>query len=489
MKKIIITVLSAVLLICLFPMSASAAEVLEEPVVQYKLINHDEIALRWTEVEGADGYCVYRTDVETGKTVKYKEIVKDTTFNATGLEPATDYIFKVAAVSENDGQIAFGKKSKGTALTTPDEWYYYFPNHMYLDEDDDDTELDFMMRKHYDNTGEEVFNMADINKKIHNKVSHIYDDMSVYYNISNIDGYIYFVFWYSLDEHSTSMLLCRMKNDGSDFEIVTYLCNDYDEKYYIFTDQKNSIQYIYEIANENANTFGGDAYSNEFALECFDDYKTNYIETRPDGYDYDAWEIYEDINNGLTSAINSYYYDRYNKFHEKDQWYEENNVSFSGFARDDKYIYFFSEPLYNITDKSDTIVYRAKYDGSDLQKIITIPKDNSLIYGDPNNGSIQLFDCDGEYLYYYVYGKKASEINRNFYYTFYRININEKDAVSQKITSVDSSYGVDVELCNGYLYIETYIYDKNYDAVPIYIRIRADGKGLEKQDEPFEWRY
>lgn len=491
MKRVIITVVSAILLVCLFPISVSAEEALKAPTVQYKLINQDEIALRWTEVEGADGYCIYRTDTETGKTVKYKNTIKGTTVKVKGLKAETEYIFQVAAVSENDGQIAFGEKSKGTALTTPDEWYYYFPDHMYFDIDDMDCDL--MMRKHYDNTGSEVFNMLYINKEVKKKASNIdsYEISIKYRNTSNIDGYVYFPFWYFWSASGDiSTYLCRMKNDGSDFEIVTDLpennfSNLRSENYNIITDPQNSAEYIYVIDNENENSVGSGDY--EDVSEYFNNFKAYYIE-HPDMIT-DNWGIYVDIDY-CESSIRLNHYDRDNKINEeKYYWCSEEKSVFSRLARDDKYIYFFSEPLYNITDKTDTIVYRAKYDGSDLQEIVTMPKDNSFIYGDPNNGSIQLFGCDGEYLYYYVYGRKVNEENRENYYTFYRININEKDAVSQKITSADSLYGVDVELCNGYLYIETYIYDKNYNAVPIYIRIRADGKGLEKQDEPFEWRY
>lgn len=127
MKKLIMVIFTAFLLICLFPMLASAEEVLKVPTVQYKLINHDEIALRWTEVEGADGYCIYRTDTETGKTVKYKNTVKGTTVEVKGLKAETEYIFQVAAVSESNEQTSIGRKSRGTNLTTPKEWYcnYY----------------------------------------------------------------------------------------------------------------------------------------------------------------------------------------------------------------------------------------------------------------------------------------------------------------------------------------------------------------------------
>lgn len=475
MKKIIITVLSAVLLICLFPMSASAEETLKAPTVQYKLINHDEIALRWTEVEGADGYCIYRTDVETGKTVKYKEIVTDTAFNATGLEQNTDYIFKVAAVCENDGRITFGKKSKGTAVTTPYEWYYDRRREIINGERKWIEE-----RRHYNNSGAEPFDISFLYEEFPEDEG----DLS-FYTFFNINEYVYFkiMYLYAYSEEGEHCI-CRMKNDGSAPEVVMGIWDD--DEYYIIPDPESGIQYIYVIRNETAYSFSGEAYEYEYVLACFD----NYIETPPEiYYDYCDWHIHEEIKKGLDSEINLYYYDRDNKFQEKDRWYEEKNVSFAGLGADDEYIYFLSEPLYKITDKTDTTVYRAKLDGSELQKIISIQKDDSFIYGNPHDGSIQVLGCDGDYLYYYLYGKKASEAyKKNNYTTFYRIKIDGKKAVPQKIISVDDWWD-QVELCNGYLYIYTSIRDSNGKYSPIYIRIRGDGKDLKKQTEPFEWRY
>ena len=79
MKNLIFTLMLSMILFCAFAVNVSAEETsLNAPVVQFKLINHDKIALKWDAVDGADGYLIYRTDVKTGKTYKYTSPVSDT---------------------------------------------------------------------------------------------------------------------------------------------------------------------------------------------------------------------------------------------------------------------------------------------------------------------------------------------------------------------------------------------------------------------------
>ena len=125
MKRAVSVFFAVIFAVCVLSVAAFAEE-LKAPVVQFKLINHDKIALRWNEVEGADYYRIYRTDVETGKTVKYKNSTKKTEVNIKGVTAETDYIFKVEAVSEKDGEIIAEVKSRGTHVTTPKEWYYSY---------------------------------------------------------------------------------------------------------------------------------------------------------------------------------------------------------------------------------------------------------------------------------------------------------------------------------------------------------------------------
>ena len=75
MKKLVTTILAMLMLIWVFPISASAEETISAPkTVQYKLINHDKVALRWSKVEGADKYYIYLYNAETGKYKKEGEV-------------------------------------------------------------------------------------------------------------------------------------------------------------------------------------------------------------------------------------------------------------------------------------------------------------------------------------------------------------------------------------------------------------------------------
>lgn len=125
LKKVITLLISLFVLILACPIKVKAEE-LKAPVVQFKLVNHDEIALRWNEIEGVDYYRIYRTDVGTGKTVRYKNPIKKTEVTVKGLSAETEYIFNVAAVSEKDDEVIVEAKSRGTYVTTPKEWYYSY---------------------------------------------------------------------------------------------------------------------------------------------------------------------------------------------------------------------------------------------------------------------------------------------------------------------------------------------------------------------------
>ena len=158
MKKTAIILILWALMICVFSSNVCAEEVITAPVVQYKLIDHDRIALRWDAVEGADGYYIYRTDVKTGKTFRYPSVVNSTENTIGRLSPDTEYIFSVAPIKKND-KVTVGKRSSGTKLTTPKEWYY-----------DADYEIDsekkkmtsYYYRTDYANTKKEEITLGDI---------------------------------------------------------------------------------------------------------------------------------------------------------------------------------------------------------------------------------------------------------------------------------------------------------------------------------------
>lgn len=239
MKRTLAVIFSMIIMVVVFPVCAGAAGTLKAPTVQFKLIDYDQIALRWSKVEGADYYYIYRTDVETGKTVKYKKSVEGTNTKISGLKAETDYIFRVVAVSEKDGQITVGKKSKGTNVTTPNEWYY---SHT-CSEDPDTNKITYEYYKENYNSIRKKF------KKITQKEIGLAD------NIFSYDGWIYFVTefpsgaYYDLPSNEC---LGRIKEDGRDREIL------YDGFY-----EGEGLSYRYDIYEDHMYVYHSSYWADE----------------------------------------------------------------------------------------------------------------------------------------------------------------------------------------------------------------------------------
>ena len=209
MKRVLAVFFSMIFIVISFPMGTSAEEALKAPTVQFKLIEHDQIALRWSKIDGADYYYVYRTDTETGKTVRYNKEITGTTIKICGLKAETDYIFKVAAVSENEGQITVGKKSKGTNVTTPKEWYYSHTRSV----DSDTRKITYEYYK------------ENYNKSIRKKLKKLTEnEIGLADDVFSYDGLVYFVtefphsnLYYGIP---SSECLGRIREDGTDRKIL-----------------------------------------------------------------------------------------------------------------------------------------------------------------------------------------------------------------------------------------------------------------------------
>lgn len=206
MKRTLAVIFSMIIMIVVFPVCVGAEEALKAPTVQFKIINHDQVALRWSKIEGADYYYIYRTDVETGKTVRYKKTVEGTNTKISGLSAETDYIFKVAAVSEKNGQITVGKMSRGTNVTTPKEWYYKYslnPVRYY--------------KENYNKTIREDIELDKI-KNISYKMS--YNDGWIYFDGIGVTDKDAKIFYY--DNDPSSMFIGRYNENKNTYEII---CN------------------------------------------------------------------------------------------------------------------------------------------------------------------------------------------------------------------------------------------------------------------------
>lgn len=89
------------------------SEKLPAPTLKIKKTKKDEITLSWGKVEGAVKYQVYYS-TEKGKEYKIARTTRKTTCTVTKLEQATDYYFKIRAVSEDYIKGNFSKVKKAT---------------------------------------------------------------------------------------------------------------------------------------------------------------------------------------------------------------------------------------------------------------------------------------------------------------------------------------------------------------------------------------
>ncbi len=59
-------------------------------LLQYKIVNHDKVALRWSKVDGAEKYYIYQYNNKTAKYIKKGETKK--TFELYGCNRKSDVI-------------------------------------------------------------------------------------------------------------------------------------------------------------------------------------------------------------------------------------------------------------------------------------------------------------------------------------------------------------------------------------------------------------
>ena len=90
--------------------TAEAAAVLEAPTDITYTAKSDSITLKWTGIDGADAYRVYKYNAKTEKFEKYKN-VSGNVCNITGLKKSTMYYFKVAALVKDGSSYVEGTKT------------------------------------------------------------------------------------------------------------------------------------------------------------------------------------------------------------------------------------------------------------------------------------------------------------------------------------------------------------------------------------------
>ncbi|MCR5806249.1 MAG: fibronectin type III domain-containing protein [Oscillospiraceae bacterium] len=414
----------------------------------YTLINHDCIRLKWDEVTGADGYYIYRTDTGTGETVKYKKLVTDTEFTVKGLEADTDYIFRVAAVS--GGKV--GKKSAKVSLTTPCEWYYKTQG--YNSGKWKNIKATVVLRSHLNGEDEEIFDISSFISKFRSKIKYPYNNEYSLHLYQN-NGYVCFEITHFRGSHDVTDYLWRMDNDG---ENLIYIGQSEYQNCSFINDK------VYCVKNGDIYSLAGD----EFGWQELSGYADNY-DTLTDEYIKD---MFDDLDSTIYFNLSD---------DKEENCFKEDKKVFSKPVTDGKYLYFTSEPLYNITDERDTIIYRTDLSGNNIEKIQKISYNKNIDYAYPNIGSILMFGCDGDYAYYYISVKLEKET-----YIFYRISLTEKNSSPEIIAR--TKYSPDkCEIINGYIYF-TY-YGGTDPSSWQYFCINIDNSETTTQDTPFEWYY
>lgn len=368
MKKAVSAFFAVIFAVCVLSVTAFAEE-LKAPVVQFKLVNHDEIALRWSEVRGADYYRVYRTDAATGKTVKYKT-TKETEVNIKNLTAETDYIFKVAAVREKDGEIIAEVKSRGTHVTTPKEWYYSYSA---------------ASNGHY---WTYKYFKENYSKTIHTDI--ILKDIKSVEEFAYYDGWIYFI------SIRGGHYVGRIREDGTGEEILfddfgsgdgwSYNCKVYEDYIYLYRElTEYDVTYISDFHKISLKTGEVtkicDVFSS-FYFDVYDDYV--YFIYYPLKYNEEI-KGYTNNKNGKSYLCRAKT-DGTGK--EKICDFSENNVN--AFYK----MYIYDDEIYFYSTGYSTKIYKMPLTGGDVQEISI--SENYLKIND--------FDIVNGYIYFTQYG-------------------------------------------------------------------------------------
>ena len=430
MKKLLAVIFAAIFIAVLFPFSASAED-LKAPTVQYKILNHDKVSLKWSKVEGAESYYIYKHDDKTGEYIKKFE-VKSNKVTLKNLSPDTEYSYSVAAVKGGEKS----KSSNKVTFTTPSEWYYFSERY--------NTRDGFRYRgyrEHYDGSGRE---QNDMGVNISWGKKQIYCDGWIYYT-DVVDENMRYV-----EEHFSDEL-CKVKNDGTG----------------------NKGLYNYEWGNVEK-IYVSD---NDVFLLLHDG--TDYYD---DINDYDGWSIFDCRLYKI--SLDGKEHDKLYFITDPKYFHITNYIVDFTVTADGIYYVEYSEKEGVFTDKgtvekSDYCckLYKMNIDGTDI-KFIAKLDDYSLLAED------SLFFQD-DCIYYTTDSDGFCEIRK------LSLDTNKIEQVFYCDTKMfDARSEFITEFINGYFYIEARNF--NYDTHEYeykYYRIKADGTGLKKQDKPFEWRY
>jgi uncharacterized membrane protein YkoI len=119
-NKLLSVLLSALLVLSVFALPASAAALNKVTNLQAYNIDDDEVNLRWSKVNGADGYQVYVYNDTAKKWSKLPSTTR-TAYEVDDLVSAKEYKFRVRAYDKKVGGTVYSEYATITVATEPDE--------------------------------------------------------------------------------------------------------------------------------------------------------------------------------------------------------------------------------------------------------------------------------------------------------------------------------------------------------------------------------
>ena len=450
------------LAVMLMPVRVSAeTETDTAPTVMYKLINHDCIKLKWDEVAGADGYYIYRTDTGTGKTVKYKSIVKGTDVTIKNLSAETEYIFYVEPISGKNGKMTVGQMSAGTKLTTPLEWYYSVTSNSkgHILENPN-----IIFRYHYNDTSEEIIDSSELVKSINTLISDcctkLDDELSEEFfgetkteHISRVknscwiiekaqtEDYVYFDLFFEDPLQDNEILHFIIQTQNNVRDVKFFPARDFNNQKELFLKGKNFRTEVHYFNSE----YKDDVYS------------VFYINT-----DSKNFKII----------------------------FDKDNYLFTNLVSNNNYIYFIAEPVNLQFNKTKCILYCYDCDDNSISELCKFSPIEDIKFSDHYKISIDLISCNIDYCSYHV-----SFINsdKNIKHSFYSLSLVENSFKSEPefIKSINLYSIEHIVSYNNSIYFE----GKEQDTIQpqktksYYYCLDTESKRLIKSNKPFEWYY
>ena len=119
-NKLLSAFLSVLLVLSVFTLPASAATLSKVTNLQAYNIDDDEVNLKWTKVNGADGYQVYLYSDATSKWKKLGNTTR-TVYEVENLVSAKTYKFRVRAYDKKASGTVYSSYVTITVATEPDE--------------------------------------------------------------------------------------------------------------------------------------------------------------------------------------------------------------------------------------------------------------------------------------------------------------------------------------------------------------------------------